>query len=289
MSPRRFLGIPQPVDPNHSRRGRVVVTVTQALEVVEPAHLALRLRARALPPLPYAVVGVYRCRNAEVVSRMLRSAGPGVPVAWWALDEVAQSLAYVTVGVGRGLRPELINRLVDHLDLPPETAVVVSDDDWAFVRGGLPDLVRGAVAARLDFAQPSHAMGSHINWNITRHRLGTLARRGRFVEQGPVFVLNGHGRERILPLPTDIGMGWGMEALWWAKDDVRMGILDGVTIRHLTPVGDGGYDTAEQWNQAQRMLEATGHQHWSGVQPDLGRWYWWQRHSPWDSARRTGS
>ena len=283
---RTFLRIPQPVDPHHRARGRLVVTATQLLEFVEPAHLVLRKRSSTGATPPLVVVGVYRKKNAAVVRRLVDSLGSGTQTAWWGLDGVADTLATVTAGSGPGVRLGLLNKLVDYLEPSPESWIVVADDDWTFVRGSFEDLVRGAVAVDFDLAQPAHAIGSHINWNITRHRLGTLARRGRFVEQGPVFALSPRARRRILPFPADIGMGWGVEALWWGETGLELGVIDGVTVRHRVPVGRGGYDTVQEWAQAMRMVEATGHSNWTEMQPDLGRWYWWQKRPSWVGQRK---
>jgi hypothetical protein len=236
-----------------------------------------------------ALVAVYRRRNAPLLERLVHEASEG-RVALWALDEESPLLKEHTVGVGRGTRFELLNRLTDGLAPDSGTWLVVADDDVRFVRGSLRCSVGLARAAGLDLCQPSHSRWSYLNWEVNRHRPARLVRLCRFVEQGPLMILSPNAISRLTPLPEDVGMGWGLEAVWGSLPDLRTGILDAVTVMHDRPVGQGGYDTALQWEQAESLRKAQGWESWRDLQRVLDTWWAWQRTPPWlgDDLHGTG-
>ena len=81
------------------------------------------------------IVGVYRRRNAEHVSRLLQPAlEQGWVSGWWALDEVDPSLRALTVGQGPGLKLPLLNETLGRLGAR-SSWTVVSDDDVVFRKG----------------------------------------------------------------------------------------------------------------------------------------------------------
>jgi hypothetical protein len=67
-----------------------------------------------------------------------------------------------------------------------------------------------------------------------------------FVEIGPMFAVAERSRDLFLPLP-DWGMGWGVELVWWdrAREGARLGIVDEVSMRHLSPLF-GAYSRPEE-------------------------------------------
>ena len=250
-----------------------------AAERVDPSR---RLGLRRSPPLPpLGLVCVYRARNAQVVAGLLRQLGSGgtaARVALWALDEVPEALAAVTVGVGPGLRLPLLQECVDVLDLPEDAWLVLADDDVALPEGGLADVVRLAAGAGLDLAQPAHSFTSHWNWAYTRRRLLTVCRVGGFVETGPLVLLGPAGRRAALPLPPDGGMGWGLELAWWSlrAGGIRLGIVDAVPMRHLVPVSDR-YDLDVERERVDRAFAAHGLRDWGDLQVDDAQWRAWAR------------
>ncbi len=222
------------------RLGRVRRTATEALQRLDPSRVVL---PRRLPAGSVAVVGVYRRRNAEHVRAALAPLVAGAEVRLWALDEVAPVLAHVTAGVGPGARFALLNRLVCSLVQRP-TALVLLDDDVRFVVGDLNSLVAVGERAGLALWQPAHSATSHASFGFVRRRWGCVLRRTSFVEQGPVVVLSPAAQAVLLPLPEDLGMGWGVEARWEAglrAAGLSLGIVDAVALRHLVP-GGSGYD-----------------------------------------------
>lgn len=78
-----------------------------------------------------------------------------------------------------------------------------------------------------------------------------VARRTTWIEQGPLFALSTKAQLHVLPLPEDLYMGWGIEALWYElSNELNLGIIDAVRIRHLGKVAHS-YDR----ESGQRSLE----------------------------------
>lgn len=260
-------------------RGRraVIAAVERSLTYLEPPGPALR----NLPaPPPYRLYSVYRRANAANLQRLL-STSPS-PAALWALDEPAPALSAATIGQGPGTRFANLNRALAACPPGPEDWVVLCDDDFAFDRGRLDQAMALAAAAGLDLAQPSHSPRSYLNWSVERHRLASRVRLTRFAEQGPLLILSPHARERVLPLPEDMGMGWGIEARWAADRSLRIGILNAVMIRHLHPVAwDGNYDITAEIGRANELMVRSSWSSWEEMQKDLGRWWWWEAVPPW--------
>ena len=227
---------------------------------------------------------IYRARNADTVARMVAEADLRTwDLRLWALDEVAPALAAHTVGSGGGPKFPLLSRMVAGVDLAAYDWVVVTDDDVAFERDSLGALLATAEAAGLQFVQPAHVERSHRDHDFTARHLGSIARRTTFVEIGPVFAVGRPWVERVLPFPPDHTMGWGLELDWWDLERVgmRMGVIDGVAIRHLEPVGTG-YAKREQHARLDELLAARGLTSIHDVQQTLGTWRPWQRRPPWE-------
>lgn len=228
------------------------------------------------------VLCVYRARNAAVVARLVRQASAaGAEVRLWALDRSAPALAAWTVGCGAGTKFDLVNRLLAAAPVADEAYVVVVDDD---VR--LPSLraFLGVVRrAAFDLAMPAHARHrSHLSHRVTRRARWSVARRTEFVEIGPLFVVSPAWREAVLPFPDDVGMGWGLEADWYAlhRRGARLGIVDAVPMRHLAPVATS-YEQTEERAQLARRLAAAGLGGFHEIQGTLATWRPWQPRPPW--------
>jgi hypothetical protein len=232
---------------------------------------------------PIVLIAVYRARHAADVARVVRSAEAlGADVRLWALEAEDPRLAAHTLGVGPGLRTDLMNRLWRDRPCDPDATVVLLDDDIAFVRGDLAGLLRGVRRAGFDLAQPTHAPGAHRGWPFTWSRYLTLARWVTWVEVGPVVVVGPKVRDEVLPFPPGFGMGWGIETVWYehGRDDGwRLGMVDAVSIHHLTVVGTD-YDVGPERARVREMLEARGTRV-VDLQHCLGTWRPWQRQPPW--------
>ena len=230
-----------------------------------------------------SLYAVYRRRNAAVLERLLEPAREaGWPVALWALDEPEQRLADWTLGSGAGTKFELVNRLL--AERPPESShhVVVADDDAEFKRGSIVSFLDLARQAELDLAQPAHTLRSNISHRITWARPLSQARLTTFVEIGPIFSVSPGWRDRIVPLPEDMGMGWGLELRWMdlQAEGCRLGIVDATPVRHLARFATA-YAADEESARLQRLLEERGAPGWKGLRRTLAVWRPWQSRPPW--------
>lgn len=229
------------------------------------------------------VTCIYRARNAPVVAAML---APAIAAGWdvrlWALDEVEETLAPRTVGSGGGSKFDLLNELTGPSEDAETGWVVVADDDVSFENRGLVEFVETAEEARFGLAQPAHRLRSNISHRITWARPVSRARMTSFVEIGPVFAVAPDWRSRIIPFPSGIGMGWGLELDWadLRKEGCRLGIVDSVRMNHLAPVGGTyGFEAAAQ--ELAELLERRGVPQWRGVRRTLATWRPWQPEPPW--------
>lgn len=230
---------------------------------------------RDVPLAPVTVVAVYRRENARILQPLLDAFEPQ-RVALWALDEPADALLDRTVGIGPGTRPELLNRLercVAGGEGGIEGVLLVCDDDVRIAPRHARLFLRLMRAAELDVAQPGHLFRSYTSWSYVRRRLFTLVRLTAFVEQGPLLALSERGVARCFPLREDVGMGWGLEADWamFAKQGLRLGIVDAVGMRHLNPVSDA-YDRPTAEFAARRALGDAGFDSFGALQVTLARW-----------------
>ena len=230
-----------------------------------------------------AIVGIYRRANASVVEELVEPLlAAGWTTAWWALDEVAPELASQTVGEGAGEKLPLLNETISRLG-PFDGPLLLSDDDIAVTRGDLATLVSLALRAGLGIAQPAHAEGSEVSHGITRARTRSRVRLTTFVESGPLVVVAPAWLDRVVPLPAERGMGWGLELDWidLAAEGCSLGVVDAVRIRHLAKVG-GTYDDSALRARMRGELAARGLDGWGPLQTTLATWRPWQRRPPWD-------
>jgi len=223
------------------------LAVRPVVDALDPSYvIAARATRGAAPRLAIGVV--YRAQNAGTVRRFL-DAQPGARAALWALDQAHPSLRAETVGEGRGTRFALQNRLAEVLAPGPGEWLVMADDDVLIERGDLGQVAALAERLGLNLCQPAHSHHSFVSWPTTRRRPLKVARATRWVEIGPIVLFDEAARERVLPFPEQ-GMGWGVEAEWAAHDDLGMGVIDAIRMRHLVP-SQKSYDTSLE----QRDLE----------------------------------
>lgn len=224
---------------------------------------------------------VYRARNASTVERLLESLeGRAWDIHLWALDEPVASLAELTRGVGPGGKFELLQRLAD--TSPPEADrwMVLSDDDFVFRRGSLPELGVLARVYGFDLAQPAHRRAVNMSHRITLAQRGVLARLTHFVEIGPLLLMSPRAQRLLLPFPA-ARIGWGIDALWGRASlngEIRLGIVDAVTIDHLSPIGVG-YDRSVAHAEFEHFLGQAGLGSLHEVQTTISSWRRY-RHRP---------
>lgn len=160
---------------------------------------------------------VYRHRHSGLVRSLTAPAlAAGWSVHLWALDRPADELAGHTRGDGPGWKLDLLNGLMA-AHPPAEGSVVLSDDDVELPYGDVVALERTCRTADLDLAMPAHARDSNASYPFTLARRYRRVRLTSYVESGPMLVVGPAGRDRFLPLPAGLEMGWGVELAWTAE------------------------------------------------------------------------
>jgi hypothetical protein len=142
------------------------LAVRKVTVICEPLRAPIRgkLLARAMAkspkvsPVPIVFLLIYRSRNLALVQNLLKQIGPGADVRLWALEEVAADLADLTVGSGPGGRFDNLNLLYDARPVAEGSWLVVADDDVAFVRGDVIELIQMMRKAGLNLAQPGQSL-----------------------------------------------------------------------------------------------------------------------------------
>ena len=206
-------------------------------------RLALHRAARALPPRRVHVVGVVRPEHLRTVARMRRELTS-------SHHDVRLHLVAPEPGAGKWAN---INAALRAAPVADADWLLIVDDDVVLPRGFLDRFLAAAEAVGLELAQPAHAFASHAAWDVTRRRPGTIARRTRFVEIGPVTALSAAAARELLPFP-ELRMGWGLDAAWSAQAADRgwpIGVVDATPVRHLRPV-------ASTYPRDEAIAEAAG-------------------------------
>jgi GT2 family glycosyltransferase len=183
---------------------------------------------RRAPRRRVLVLGVERNENRTTVGRAARE-------LFRSRHEV--EIRFVSPAAGGGKWANLNSALREHPVAGFDWLVLV-DDDVLLRRGFLDRFLAVAEHHDLVLAQPAHAFRSHAAWPVTRRVPGVLARRTRFVEQGPVTAIRADAFPELLPFP-DLQMGWGIDSYWAAVAENRgwpVGVVDATPVRHLRPV-----------------------------------------------------
>jgi len=211
-----------------------------------PQRRAVRRAAASAPPRRVLVAGVVRPELQEVA----RAAAAELRRS---RHDVALHLDPPSPGAGKWAN------LRATLDAHPTAGfdwLLLLDDDVLLPAGFLDAFVLVAERAGLQLAQPAHRFASHAAWPVTRRVPGSLARRTRFVEIGPVTALHRDAFGILLPFP-DLRMGWGLDAEWSARAaraGLTLGVVDATPIRHLKPIA-AAYPRAAAEQEAAAYLE----------------------------------
>lgn len=244
--------------------------------------------AGARDPAASVLLCVYRARNEASVSRLVAQArDAGMEVALWALDKPITSLASFTVGAGAGMRLDLLNRLWAAASRSTYRHVVIADDDVIVAGGSIGQILAATDRCGFGLAQPAHCWSSRYSYGITRRRRLTWARHTTFVEPGPLFVVSTPWIRHVLPFPENFGMGYGLWLLWQdlQEQGCRMGIIDGVAVKHLAAIAVD-YDPTPERTRLRLLLRARGFSHQSEAQRTLGAWRVWEAEPSWIAADR---
>jgi hypothetical protein len=231
---------------------------------------------------PLVLLMVYRAKNVETVTALLRQVTSDADIRLWALDEVAPELAAHTVGSGPGSRFSNLNKLYAAHPIADGSWVVLADDDVLFVKGSLTRIISIMKEAGLSLAQPGQSI---LGWwtssfNVARPFL--VARDSNYVEQGPLLVLEPQFAKLILPLPDDNDMGWGIEAEWYRVKEgrYRIGIIDECRVVHCARAGVAYPSRPERRSMNERLRKADIDSLYQ-LQSVNGYWWKWQHAPSW--------
>jgi hypothetical protein len=219
--------------------------------------MVARLR-RARPPQA-TLLCIYRDKyRVNTIEMVGRAEASGWAVRLWALDEPAPELAGRGVGQGAGGRFAILNRLAAGVD--EHDWLVISDDDALIVPPWtLATFLTVCDRLGFDLAQPAHVPGSYHAFEFLGQHAGVLARDTTFVESGPIVAISPSLRPRIVPFLQSTEMGWGADILWTdlIADGYRLGVVDGIPLRHLAQMGSN-YDIGPEMARIQMLLADRG-------------------------------
>ena len=211
-----------------------------------PQRRRLRRAARAATPQRVLALTLTRPQHAAQTERLAREL---TRTSVHRVDLVEEP---VTPGRGKW---QNLNAALDRHPAAGHDWLLLADDDVVLPRGFLDAFLFCCERFGLVLAQPAHRHRSHAAWRITRRQPGTVARRTRFVEIGPVTAIHRTAFEVLLPFP-DLQMGWGLDAHWGAVAQEHgwpVGIVDATPVRHLHPVA-AGYPREQAVAEARAFL-----------------------------------
>jgi hypothetical protein len=255
------------------RPNRHALGMWRAALLLKAAHTCSSESSR----YPIVFVAVYRRHNVKTLISLLRQCPAGADIRLWSLDEPVTELSSLTVGIGKGTKFELVNKLLSIKPLDDKSWIVVADDDVLFSRGSIDEMIGYCVAGSLDIAQPSHHPASYYNHPFTLCRPWARARLTGFVEVGPFFVLGPEHRDQFVPF-DERGMGWGIEFQWndRIRYGARLGIIDVCRIVHTVPAGHT-YSVEEEANYLRERLGRSGLSSVDEAKICQATWYRWER------------
>lgn len=204
------------------------------------------------------VVGVYLATKPNYAQDTVRviaeSTGHAVKQVWASLGAPPPTpfLAEHTARVITGRRPkfDIVNELLSTEDLGQYDFVVLVDDDLVVPAGFIDHLLGWQRQLGYALAQPARTARSFTDHLIVEQQQGSLARRTRFVEIGPVVSIHRSAYEILLPFDLTSPMGWGYENIWTHRMEqagLTMGIIDAVPVDHSLrpPVANYSWDAAD--------------------------------------------
>lgn len=231
--------------------------ITQLLSVVDMVMAArivigsirTRQAARAAPCQKVLLAGIEvpgrEADLARVIRQLCESTRHQVDIATTRMEPVGKFVN--------------INHAISNRNLEQYDWLLVVDDDIEVPHGFLDVFLHLAHKYQLRLAQPAHRYRSHKSFLITERHWGTLVRRTRFIECGPVSLFHRKTFADIIPFPP-LRWSWGIDVSWAdlaRRRGWNVGIVDAVPIRHLRPVG-GSYSASAANNEAAEFLRSKG-------------------------------
>ena len=226
---------------------------------------------------------IYRYRNAHIVMPHVAAANRyRWEVRLWSLDEIHPELGGYSLGAGKGSKFVLLNSLLSAGCFANFDWIMVMDDDVALYRGSLATFIAIAQTTRMALAQPAHSFSRYRSFRVNCCHPFSVARLTTYVEIGPVFAVNHAWAKRILPFPEDFQMGWGLDIVWsdLLKEGARLGVVDWVTLNHLSPLAKD-YDRSPEYKRMIKVLHDRGYNSLREMQKTVSVWRPWQAQPPW--------
>ena len=226
--------------------------------VASASHRLTARQGTSGSPPRAALYCVYRSKNAPHVVTLIQQLGQGVDVHLHALDVTHPHLEASTRSEGPGQRMQLLARLMEGHPSAPDAWVVIADDDVTFRWDADGRRFRSlAKLAGFDLAQPAHFPGSNHVYRLNALHHASIARATHYVEVGPLVIASPCAIEGMMPIPDDVGMGWGLDIEWSHLDGIRKGVVDATPILHHGNVSSE-YSAALEQETLDRYLARHG-------------------------------
>lgn len=205
------------------------------------------------------ITGVYLANQENTIEHIVdvlsKSENFNVEQKWIALFGEPPSKKVESVTFMKQENPEpkfvLLNKILSQTKLHQYDYILFCDDDIKLVNNFLDRFIE--LTEKYDFAlaQPARTHNSFIDHPFVEQLDGITARRTRFVEIGPVFLVRKDAFPVLLPFDESSFMGWGYDFVWPCfieKMGLRMGIIDAVPVEHSLrkPVMNYNYDEANK-------------------------------------------
>lgn len=254
------------IGPRARTRARIQDVLDDAAlwaRIIPPRLARAARRSRGGPVL---ALGLYSAPFAGMMERAVAELGDSrrpVRFALGALDGTSPALEPYTVasGLRGGGKFENLNRLLATASMGEVDWIVVVDDDVELPGDFLDRMLFLAERFELDLAQPALRRTSHAAWAIFRRERGSVARRTRMVEIGPLIAFRSRVAKVLLPFPP-LRMGWGLDLHWGAvaaERGWRAGVIDAVPIRHEARQTASDYDRNAAVDELGRFLADKPH------------------------------
>lgn len=212
-----------------------------------PRRAALLRASRALAPQRVLAISIARAERAGAAA----AAGQELERSRHHVDF---RLAPAHPGAGKW---ENLNTALRANPTQDHDWLLIVDDDVVLPHRFLDPFLFLCDRFHFTLAQPAHKHWSNAAWRVTRRRAGSVARRTRFVEIGPVTAIHARAFDTLLPFPG-LHMGWGLDAHWGAvaaEQGWSVGVVDATPVRHTRPVA-GDYPRERAVAEAEEFLAA---------------------------------
>jgi hypothetical protein len=129
----------------------------------------------------------------------------------------------------------ILNEILKDIDISQFDYLIVTDDDIVIPSSFIDGYIEVVDAVGFSLSQPSRSHFSELSHAITKVKKNCIARQTRFVEIGPLFMVQKKLFELLIPFDDITPMGWGVDFVWPAilkKYNMKMGIVDSISINH---------------------------------------------------------